>query len=236
VARIFTVRPDRVLQPQSNIKELNYHVGLPSVACESCGRTWSMTGPSFPEVDLPHDIDPEPFLDPAAVSAARLKQLTEMVRALFPPGTALYPGTAFGPAWARLARLKVPLDFVFDGSWTLLSASPAGAAALDDCGVKSVQVEIRGKIALDLREASLPMFGLIDDMVDPSVQPCDVCGYVKLLVPPVLRMALPADDIPAIFRGANAPNIVFATDRFVDIVQERNLKGLVFTPIESRQH
>ena len=193
-----------------------------------------MIGPGFPEIALPHNIDPQPFLEPSPVSAARLRELAEMIRPLFPRGTALYPGTDFGQAWARVSGPRVPLDFVFFASWTLLSASPDGAAALEDCGTKSVLVELKGKNALEIHEASLPMFGQLDEMVDHTQTPCAVCGYEKLRVPDVLRMALPTSaEVPAIFRAANAPTLIFSTERFANVVHERRLRGLKFTSIES---
>jgi uncharacterized double-CXXCG motif protein len=241
VSRVFRIAADEALGAGGVLKRLEHRFGLPGLACEACGRTWSMTGPSFPEIALPHDVDPQPFLEPAPVSVARMRELTEMVRPLVPAGTALYPGTTLGPAWATASRPKVALDFVFFYSWTLLSASPKGAAALDDCGVTNVRVELKGKATLDLREASLPMFGLLDDMVDrtQTPTPCEVCGYEKLRVPEVLRLALPASagasaEVPAIFRAANAPTVMLATERFADVVQERSLKGITFIPVDRK--
>jgi hypothetical protein len=93
----------------------------------------------------------------------------------------------------------------------------------------------KGKSALDLRESSLPMFGLLDDVVDRTQTPCSVCGYEKLRVPDVLRIAVPTSaEVSTIFRAANAPTVLFSTERFVNIVHERGLQGLNFTAIEVR--
>ncbi len=213
--------------------------GLPGLAnCPGCGATWSEAGLHYPGVDLASMPNRHEYETPRPEPYAELVRLREQIRPRVPPGFALSPGTKFGPLTGRASGTFGQLHLQF---WALCIRREA-LEQLQQAGIEGlegyrVQVQGRGKSLPELLELQLAPRGRFhpDCLPTDRKPPCPRCGVESHDLPdPYL---LDAQSLPTsvdLFRLADWPTLILATQRFVDTVQQLELDGVVFREVPVR--
>lgn len=213
---------------------------LPGVHCPACDATWSGGSDAYPCVDL-SGLAEHPKLEKARLEEdfTEYERLRAQVRPFIPEGLPLWPGTSFGPQ-AGSARGSFG-QLVMQYGWELLIRREAleqlqaeGVRGLRGC---RMALRFRQKHAPELLELQIEPRGLLHpDCLPPGLAPpCVKCGRWELSRPeqPVLDAAsLPTER--DVFRLANFPNMIVATERFVDAVQRHGFEEVSFRELPVR--
>ncbi|GHG79286.1 double-CXXCG motif protein [Comamonas sp. JC664] len=207
--------------------------------CSGCGQTWSTTGLEYPCVDLTEFPHQAQYRQPRAEPQDVLTRLTEQLRSWLPAGLLLEPGASFGPmtgtARGLFGEIHLPVP------WTLCMYREA-LERLQASGIHGLQgcrlnVRHRDEQAPELWELQLEHHGHFHPDCLPADRkpPCPRCGVESYDLPdPYL---LDAQSLPTpvdLFRLADWPTLILATQRFVDTVQQLELDGVVFREVPVR--
>lgn len=166
-------------------------------------------------------------------------RLREFIRPLAPAGSALPPGTEFGPLEGTAQGSFGP--FYFQNPWTLLVQRDALGRLVSEGvrGLKGCRTELRfrKKAAPELLELQIEPHGLLHpDCIPPEDRaPCATCGRQGFSLPeePILDAASLPTDLD-LFRLANFATVIVATERFKDVVQRLELGEVVFRELPLR--
>lgn len=215
--------------------------GLPGLEnCPGCGATWATTGLQYPCVDLSGLPGSEEYEEPRTEPYDELVRLIERVRQLVPPGPLLQPGAVFGPmkGWAKGHFGQ----FHMQNPWTLClrrealeHLQEAGVLGLQGC---PLEVRYRGKNPPELFELQLEYHGRFHPdclPAEPPPPPCSRCGREGNTLPD--PYILDAKTLPAtadVFRLADWPTHILATERFVETAHRLALDGVVFREVPVR--
>lgn len=199
---------------------------LPGVRCPRCKAVWGTAGLIYPSVDLSQHPERK-NLEEARLEEdfTEFERLREAVRPLI-PGQVLFPGTGFGPFQGSAQGRFGPL--VFPTSWIMMMRREAleqfqaeGLRSLKGC-----QVELRfrqKKNSPELVELELLPLGLLHEDCIPleSREPCPRCGRWGFSLPekPILKDSSLPKEVD-LFRLANFPTVIVATERFVEVVRK----------------
>lgn len=227
--RVFDCNPDETTDDYE--LDATSKWGLPGVKCPTCGSTWGTTGVEYPTVDISDEPFAAEYTRDWPVSLEELERLAARIRARFPEGAPLPPGTNFGTLTGT-ASGNFP-DFVWLSSWSLLIKRDAYAQLRD----KSVRMPaaIAPELRLPKNQVNdllvleiLPLVSLAPASFLPGDEPCESCGREgrQVDVPIVSRDSIPSD--VDVFRPRNFPTYILGTERFKEAVDELGLKGMVF--------
>jgi uncharacterized double-CXXCG motif protein len=199
---------------------------LPGVRCPHCKAVWGTAGLIYPSVDLSQHPERE-NLEEARLEEdfTEFERLRESVRPLI-PGQVLFPGTGFGSFQGSAHGKFGPL--VFPTSWIMMMRREAleqlQAEKLQ--GLKGSRVDLRfrqKKNPPELVELELlPLALLHEDCIPPeNREPCPRCGRWGFSLPtqPILKAATLPKEVD-LFRLADLPTIIVATERFVETVRK----------------
>ncbi|WP_426755604.1 double-CXXCG motif protein [Myxococcus sp. Y35] len=207
--------------------------------CVGCGATWATTGLQYPCVDLSAVPEQAMYREPRAEPHDALARLTEQLRPWMPPGILLNPGASFGPmtgtARGRFGGFHLP------NPWTLCMRKEA-LEKLSSSGVQGLQgcrinVRYRGTQPPELFELQLELHGSFHRDCLPAEQPppCERCGREDIPLPdPYILDAATLPTTTDVFRLADWPTLILATQRFVDTVRRLELDGVVFHEVPVR--
>jgi uncharacterized double-CXXCG motif protein len=215
--------------------------GLGGITCTTCGRTWATTGLSYPAVNLSEVPTSERYFSRGGLSVDTLKELKVPLRSIVPVHFILQPGTTFGPfsgtADGHLEDLILPDWILFVRKKALQGLIAAGIKGL--VGVPAVLQFLNNTPAEELLELQVEPHSLLAAHVLPPIQErptCSVCGYQTLKAPS--QLALIGTSIPRdmdLFRGRDLTTYIFATERFIEAVEQLGLTGLVYEEVEITQ-
>lgn len=230
--RLFEVQPDDDWESKYEI-DASHKLGLPGVKCSVCGRTWSTTGIAYPSVGssvLPSD---KRYRDVWPVSLDEIEELRRPLIDSFSNGAVLPPGTEFGPL-VGMAQGTFG-DFVWLNPWTLLIKSEALSSLIHN-GVrmpKAVRpiLTFGGNGFVDILELQIEPRARLDltPTQSDSESRCRACGYKLFRKPKELiieRSSIPQDF--DLFRAQDFTTLIFATQKFVEAVEDLKLTAVVF--------
>ncbi|HVG59197.1 MAG TPA: double-CXXCG motif protein [Hyalangium sp.] len=199
---------------------------LPGVRCPRCKAVWGTAGLIYPSVDLSQHPERK-NLEEARLEEdfIEFERLRESVRHLI-PGQVLLPGTGFGSFQGSAQGRFGPL--VFPTSWIMMVRREAleqlQAEGLQ--GLKGCRVDLRfrqKKNPPELVELELlPLALLHEDCIPPeNREPCPRCGRWGFSLPgqPILKASTLPKGVD-LFRLADLPTIIVATERFVEAVRK----------------
>jgi uncharacterized double-CXXCG motif protein len=239
--RLFRITEDTAAHYTGDLSNAAHPWGLPGMQCPNCGTVGGWTGLQYPCVDL------------SGLPAQELKKLSdgwpvpyeefvrrrELVRPLTPEGALLKTGTEFGPltgtATGRFGQLFMQNPWsLFVQREALERLQAAGLRGLQGC---PVNVRFRQKSAPTLWELQFLARGQLHPDCFPRdlKPPCSLCERQDVSLPE--RHWLDAGSLPEdvdVFRLANWPTFIVATERMVDAVQRLELDGVVFRELEAR--
>lgn len=216
------------LKPSRYVGEVDgtHRWGLPGINCPRCKAIWSTAGLAYPSVDLSSHPERK-NLEEARLEEdfTEFERLRESVRP-WVPGNVLSPGTEFGVFEGTAHGTFGP--FVLPTSWIMMMRREAleqlQAEGLQ--GLKGCRVELRfrqKKAPPELVELELLPLGLLhEDCIPPeSREPCPRCGRWGFSLPaqPVLKASSLPKEVD-LFRLANFPTVIVATERFVEVVRK----------------
>nr|WP_255217307.1 double-CXXCG motif protein [Myxococcus sp. AM010] len=212
---------------------------LPGLAdCPGCGATWSTAGLHYPCVDLTAHPTRHEYEEPRPEPYAEWARLREQIRPQVPPGFALMPGTKLGPLTGRASGTFGQLHFQ---AWALSlrrealeQLRRAGLQGLNGC---AMQLTGSGRNPPELLELELTPCGRFHpDCLPPDREPpCPTCGVESYELPtPYFLDAASLPTAVDVFRLADWPTLILATQRFVDAVHRLELDGVTFRQVAVR--
>ncbi|SEL46676.1 Myxococcus xanthus double-CXXCG motif paralogous family [Stigmatella aurantiaca] len=216
---------------------------LPGIKpCNVCGLGEAISVTPYPCVDLsglPKE-EQKKLSDPWPVPFEEFARLRDLVRPLAPQGAELSSGTEFGPLTGTGAGYFGQL--FMQNPWSLYVRREA-LERLQAAGVRGMQgcpmdVRFRTKRSPELMDLQLELCGRFHSDCLPREldSPCPTCGRNKGFSLPT-PMILTAGALPTevdIFRLADSPNVIVASERMVEAVRSLKLDGVVFREIETR--
>jgi len=214
---------------------------LPGVQdCPKCFETWA-SSVAYPEVDLSSLAGEESYRARRPQTLYMVHRMREAVRPFVAPETSLPPGTEFGPL---VGHGKGTFgDFGWPQWPGVMLVRPDVAARLDEAGVRGLRtlparINYRGGEDPKFREVAFAYEGRIaEDALSPGGSPaCVACGHRNL--PSGTRTHLDPDSVSSeadIFRGADLPSCIYATESFVDAVRSLGLTDIAFEEITWRR-
>ncbi|MFP2958191.1 double-CXXCG motif protein [Myxococcus sp. 1LA] len=207
--------------------------------CADCGATWATTGLDYPCIDLSAFPEHASYREPRAEPQEELNRLIEQLRSWLPPGVHLMPGGTFGPLTGTARGTFGQLHL--QNPWTFCLRREA-LEQLQSAGVRGLQgcrmnLSSRGTPPPELFELQLEQHGRFhrDCLPTPPPPVCTQCGRDDMDLP--APYILDAASLPTnvdIFRLADWPTIILATQRFVDTARRLELDGVTFRPVEVR--
>ncbi|MCA9794375.1 MAG: hypothetical protein KC910_21355, partial [Candidatus Eremiobacteraeota bacterium] len=154
----------------------------------------------------------------------------EKVNLIGRPDLLILPATQFGPLVGEASGTFPELCWL--NPWTPL-ISEEGLRRLSPFGLdlKCVPTQIAFPAGLRYLEPSLRALGRLADGMKCV---CSVCQRQRGRMPDRLRLELDTPT-PDLFRVANFPTLIVATERFVALAAEHDIRGFVACEIESIQ-
>ncbi len=239
MTKYYWVRPDKA-SPHTGYANAIHKWALPGLrGCPGCGATWSSTGHEYPGLDLSSLAEREDLVKARPEPFNEYSRLRELIQPFAPAGSALPPGTEFGPLVGTALGSFGP--FCFQNAWTLLVQHDVLERLLAEGvrGLKGCRTELRfrQKKAPELLELQIEPHGLLHpDCIPPQERvPCTTCGRQGFSLPdePILdAVSLPTE--LDLFRLANFSTVIVATERFKEAVQRLELGEIVFRELPLR--
>jgi uncharacterized double-CXXCG motif protein len=232
--KIFSIEYDPSVK--ARFVEASYKWCLPGVSCPVCNSTWGGCGLEYPSVDLSGLPEIAEFKTPRVEPLEQIKILKQIILKAFPSLPKVEPGTSFGPLFGKG---KEHYDgFVWSSHWTLLITTNA-LSKLNDSELslpKAVKANITfKKQSEDLHEFEILPEGKLLNGIYPPEYPkyCSACGRNSITMPQniiIERSSLPTNI--DMFRLGNFPTIILVTEKFVNAVNELEIKGIIFHEVE----
>lgn len=222
-----------------NVEGINarHKWGLPGVQCSECGETWAQTGIAYPSVDLSDLPGEEQYRSLWPVPMEIFEERRKSVLPLIPDRSVPPPGTALGPLVGQIQGWFG--DFAWANPWTLL-IQPKPLAQLRTEGVRvpnAVRAQLTPKKTnvQELFEFELEPKVRVStsSILSNSVPRCKFCGRDPLKL--ARKISILGSSIPSdidVFRDSLFTTLIFATDRFVEAVNNLELSGLEFDEVE----
>ena len=203
------------------------------IGCPACG-VYGAIGASHPTIDLSGFPEADTLSRDQGVSWREYSRQADALSAFLGDGPLLGPGDSFGRFEGRL--VGKPAAFM-EGDIELLFASAEALHALEGGGVAippSAPARLRrGRKEVEMLELDLPRAGGFADESYPFLaHRCSVCGRMD---GGLERMVLAEESLPEsldLFRPANHPTIIIASERFRDAAERLSLPELRFEPVE----
>jgi Protein of unknown function (Gmx_para_CXXCG) len=209
---------------------------LPGLNCPSCGA-WGWSGKEFPSVQPSGEAakhfrgGPKPlgwFRDVLPRLGLRLSDGSD-------PG----PTFEFGPLVGKVESGRILTDFIWPRSWTILVRERT-KGILSDCGIHipsyvKALIKRNAKLEEEIYELQLEAGLMVhESCLERSEPKCELCGRdpVSLRATP---LNLKRSDGPVrsdLFRAANFPTLIFATERFASVCEEYLLSNVVFKLVQ----
>jgi uncharacterized double-CXXCG motif protein len=239
--RLYRIAEDEALQYTGDLSNARYKWGLPGMQCPHCGTVGGWTGLQYPCVDLSGLPAKElkKLSDGWPVPFEEFERRRELVRPLAPEHALLKTGTEFGPLTGsgsgQFGQLFMQNPWsLFVRREALERLQSAGLRGLEGC---PVDVRFRAQNPPELWELQLVAQGrLHPDCLPPSRSPpCSKCGRTGLSLP--ASYWLDAVSLPEqldIFRLADFPTQIIASERMANEVKRLGLDGVVFREVEAR--
>lgn len=241
--RFFSIKRDPSPRYTGNL-DAAHRWGLPGMRpCPACGLGGAVLGLEYPCVDLSSLPAPElkKLSNPAPVPLEELERLRELVRPLAPRNAVLEPGAELGPLTGTGSGTFGQLFMQED--WTLCMREEAlerlrgaGIHGLQAC---PVEVRFRMKDPPRLVNVQLDVQGRFhpDCLSWTRKPPCPRCGGSDAEGPMPDPVVLASETLLEgldLFRLADAPGFIVATERFVETATRLNLDGGLFREVEAR--
>jgi uncharacterized double-CXXCG motif protein len=173
------------------------------------------------------------------VPLEEFERLRELVRPFVPKDALLKTGTEFGPLTGTGGGSFGQL--FMQNSWTFVARREA-LERLQSTGLRGllgcpINVRFRAKSPPDLWELQLLVQGNLHPHCLPPDRepPCPTCGSRALPLP--RNHWLEAASLPQhvdLFRLADWPTLIIATESFVDTVKRLELDGVLFRELDAR--
>ena len=241
--RCFILKKDSSPRYPGNLNAA-HRWGLPGMRpCPVCGLGRAVLGLEYPCVDLSSLPAPElrKLSNPVPIPLEELERLRELVRPLAPRNAVLEPGAELGPLTGTGYGTFRPLFMQED--WTLCMREEA-LEQLRGAGVRGLQacpVDVRFRVKDPPRLVNLQLH--VQGRFHPDClsrtrkPPCPRCGGSEVEGPMPDPVVLASETFPEdldLFRLADAPGLIIATERFVEAAARWELDGVVFREVESR--
>ncbi|MCP3169670.1 SitI6 family double-CXXCG motif immunity protein [Myxococcus qinghaiensis] len=239
MSRFYWVNEDKSVRAKhGGYVDARHTWGLPGLHCHECGATWSAVGHDYPSVDLSVLPEHTEFVTPRPEPMTEFIRLRELVRPYVPEGTALPPGTNFGPLTGRAVGNFGAIAWL---GTRLLSR----ADALDRLQAEGVRGLLGCRTAFRFRQKNPPELlelqieprgNLHPDCIPTDVPPrCPTCGRHGFGRPddPILAAASLPSELD-LFRVGNFATMVIGTERFKDAVHRLSLEGITFHELTAR--
>jgi uncharacterized double-CXXCG motif protein len=239
--RFYKVAEDEALHYTGDLSSAKHKWGLPGMHCPNCGTVGGWAGLLYPCVDLSGLPAQElkKLSDGWPVPIDEFERRRELVRPLAPKHALLKTGTSFGALTGRGSGQFGQL--FMQNPWSLFvrhealeQLQSAGLRGLEGC---RVDVSFRSKNPPDLWELQLVAHGQLhpDCLPVDRKPPCSSCGRTGVSLPATYW--LDAASLPEqldVFRLADFPTQIIATERMADTVKNLGLDGVVFREVEAR--
>lgn len=239
--RFYRVVEDETLPYTGDLSNATYQWGLPGMHCPNCGIVGGWTGLQYPCVDLSGLPGEElkKLSDGWPVSLEEFERRRELVRPFAPSDAMLKTGTSFGPLTGTGSGTFG--QFFMQNPWSLVVRRDA-LERLQGAGLRGLQgcrldVRFRAKNPPELWELQLAARAqLHPDCLPPDRKPpCRICGRDEVSLPATYW--LDASSLPEhldLFRLADFPTLIIATERMVEAVKSLELDGVVFRGVDTR--
>jgi uncharacterized double-CXXCG motif protein len=233
--KLFEVRATSERAVPSRKIDARHAFALPGVRCDTCGRTWAVTGVEYPTVDVRQWREAMSTRHP--VSVAEFRAMANHVASLTNSDLYLPPGTTLGPLEGTIHDNSTDVEWLTP--WTiLLSGSAISKLASESIILQTAAAGLRRKDKTlwpeSIHELELrPAGGLLREEAEVPV--CEVCGYRKLTWPD--HIVVNASTVPVgvqIFRVHDLPTLILASEQFVNAARALRLPNLVFLPVDVR--
>ncbi|MFY1826664.1 double-CXXCG motif protein [Myxococcus fulvus] len=218
--------------------------GLPGVEpCPLCGLSGATLGLEYPCADLSSLPSKElaRLSDPSPVSQGELERLRELVRPFVPANAVLDAGAELGPLTGTgsgtFGSLYMP------AAWSLCLRREA-MEALQKEGIRGllgapVSVKFRTQSPPSLMSLQMDVQGRFhpEALTWTRKPPCPRCGISDVEGPMPDPIVLESGSLPDgvdLFRLADAPGVIIATERFLESVNRLSLDGATFRAVEAR--
>jgi uncharacterized double-CXXCG motif protein len=239
--KFYRVVEDEAPGYTGDLSNAGYKWGLPGMECPNCGIVGGWTGLQYPCVDLSSlpANELKKLSDGQPVALEEFERRRELVRPLVPSHALLRTGTEFGPLTGTGSGSFGQL--FMQNPWSLFIRREA-LERLQQAGLRGLQccpvnVRFRGKNPPELRELQLEAHGRLhpDCLPRGSSPPCAMCGRTRVARPE--KYWLDAASLPAhldVFRLADFPTLIIATQQMADAVNALKLDGVVFQEVGAR--
>jgi uncharacterized double-CXXCG motif protein len=238
--RFYEVTRDEAARYTGDLSNAAHKWGLPGMQCPACNSPGGWVGLQYPCVDLSGlpAREQKKLSNAWPVPFEEFERLRELVRPLVPQDALLQPGTVFGPRTGTGSGTFGPL--FMQNPWSLFAQREAlerlQAAELRGLQGCPVDVRFRTKRPPELLELQLVAQGRLhpDCLPRNRKPPCATCGSGEVSLPSTYW--LEAASLPGhveVFRLADWPTLIFATERIVEAVRSLDLDGVVFREVDT---
>lgn len=205
------------------------------IGCPDC-TVYGALGPAYPSIDLSDWPEAATLTEPTRASWRQFCELSERLAPVVGPRVLLLPGAEFGPFQGTVDG--GPADFVL-GPIHFLFATPAATARLAESGVRLpslVPALVRGnsRAPKEFVEFDVPSDGRLaaEGFTLRAPAPCATCGRWDRVLDRVLLEEGSVERDTDLLRPLNHATIVLASERFVTAVDQAELTGLAFEPVD----
>lgn len=207
---------------------------LPGLICPACG-TWGAVGIEFP------CIEPSPkqrrYFKKGPQPLDWFKNVLPHSGLPCSGGPFPEPTTEFGAFQGKVEFGKMVTDFIWPRPWTILIRRKVkDLLAESNLRVRcfaETQIQRAGKLNERFYELQIEAGLMLDEScLERSGPDCQICGRspLKLSSKPLkLRMGTLHDDV---FRAANFPTSILATEKFVSLCKEQSFSNITFQAVE----
>jgi uncharacterized double-CXXCG motif protein len=235
--KIFLATPN--LADWRYVIEGRYARSVPPVHCTVCGSTWKGGGEAYPTVDADHP-DLEPWPDqrtPLVVS--EYERLKTRLSAHLPPAAPVRPGAGIGRFTGKV-RGK-PTELAWQETWTLFLTVDAVRQLLEagvrvpPCAPTDLKPARTTLTFPTLVEPEIVPLAILDvsGLREPRQEVCARCGRQPGSYEEFIVSAASVPNDMDLFRALNHPGLVLASERFMEAVRAKKLRGCSFRELRT---
>ncbi len=209
---------------------------LPGLICPVCG-IWGASGREFPCIEPSREQ--ARYFKEGPQTLGWFKDVLPKSGLRLPDGSVPGPTTEFGPLEGKVESGRIVTDFVWPRSWTILVRQKV-KELLAETNLRIgcfAEARIKGSAKLDekFHELQIESGLLLDEScMERSGPDCKLCGRSPVrLGSRSLKLKKGASPLKAdLFRAANFPTLIFATESFVSLAKKHSFSNVVFQPVE----